>query len=125
MVSDIPPRMAEICANACSELIENSIKHAQNNSVVTVFIHVLNKTITVETSNESEKGHREALSQSLAALDTTPDPKLLFVERLLNPVEGKSHLGLIKIVMETKGTLECMPSEDGDMIRIRLCMRAE
>lgn len=125
VVSDVPPRTAEICANACSELIENSIKYAQNGSIATVLIHVLNNTITVETSNTAEKAHRDALSLCLTELDTTPDPKQLFVEKLLNPVGGESHVGLIKIVMETKGTLECIPSEDTDMIRIRLCMKAE
>lgn len=125
MVSDIPPRTAEVCANACSELIENSIKYARNDSVATVLIRVIENSITVETSNAAEKAHRDALHQALAELKTAPAPKQLFVKKLLNPLEGKSQLGLIKIVMETRGILECLPSENEEMIRIRLRMNAE
>lgn len=124
IVSDIPPRAAEICANACSELIENTIKYARNGSIATVLIHFIDNTITVETCNAAENEHIEALRHSLAALAAAPDPKQLFVEKLLNPAEGESRLGLIKIVMETKGTLECLPAEDANVMRIRLRMQA-
>ncbi len=125
LVSDIPPRSAEICANACSELIENSIKYARNDSVANVLIRVLKHLITIETCNIAEKTHRDMLQHSLAELKRAPDLKRLFVEKLLNPLEGKSQLGLIKIVMETRGVLEYLPSEDEEMIRIRLSMNAE
>ncbi len=124
VVSDIPPRAAEICANACSELIENTIKYSRNGTIVTVMIHFLDNTIAVETCNAAEEEYVKALRQSLAALAAAPDPKQLFIERLLNPVEDESRLGLIKIVMETKGTVECLPAEDANVIRIRLRMQA-
>ncbi len=124
VISDIPPRTAEICANACSELIENNIKYTPNGSIATVSIYVLDNEITVETINPAEQEYIEELSQSLETLRTASDPREVFVDKLMHPTEGKSQLGLIKIVVETEGTLELVKCDDGQTIHMELKMKA-
>ena len=63
IVSNIAPTIAENCANACSELIENCVKYTEDGSFATVFIHVLENTIIVETLNGADKQHRNALKE--------------------------------------------------------------
>ncbi len=65
-----------------SELIENSIKYARNDSVANVLIRVLKHLITIETCNIAEKTHRDTLQHSLAELKRAPDLKRLFVEKI-------------------------------------------
>ena len=124
LVSAVSPHIAEICANACSEMIENCIKYGHENSMAVVAIHVTNTTIVIETVNSTEREHAAELRRSLEALDATGDPKQLFVQKLLNPVQGKSHLGLIKMVMETKGALRIMPHAEDDVVHVVLRMNA-
>ena len=124
LLSIASPQMAEICANACSELIENCVKYGREESVAVVAIHVTNTTIVIETVNSTEREHAAELRRSLEALDATGDPKQLFVQKLLNPVQGKSHLGLIKMVMETKGALRIMPHAEDDVVHVVLRMNA-
>ncbi len=124
VVSGIPPRTAEICANACSELTENSIKYTPNGSIATVSIHVRDDEIIVETINPAEQEHIEALNQSLEALHTASDPREVFVDKLMHPIEGKSQLGLIKIVVETEGALELVKCDDDHTIHMELKIKA-
>ncbi len=120
---NVPPTMSENCANASSELIENCVKYTSEGSTVTVVISLNNSMLTVETINTAEERHRQALRKSIALLNTTSDPKQLFVETLQHPVEGKIHLGLIKIVMETEGQLECVLEQHADLAHVRLQIR--
>ncbi len=124
VISDIPPRTAEICANACSELIENSIKYTPNGSIAAVSIHVRDNEIIVETINPAEQEHIEELNQSLEALHTAPDSREVFVDKLMHPIEGKSQLGLIKIVVETEGALELVKCDDDHTIHMELKIKA-
>ncbi len=119
IVSNIAPTVAENCANACSELIENCVKYTKDGSFATVFIHVINNTIIVETINGAGPEDRAALQASLQALQAASDPKEVFIEKLLHPEEGKSQLGLIKIAMETQGTFQ-IREDDDEYIRLIL-----
>ncbi len=103
--TDIGPKTSEVCANACSELIENCIKYSENDSTIVVSIKAKGKSVTVETINRAEKEDKETLAEAVRKLNAASDPKQLFAEKLLNPVEGKSELGLIKIITETKGVI--------------------
>ena len=122
LVTDISPQISEICANACSELIENCIKYTQAETTAVVAIHATNAVITVETINPTEQGHKALLKDSIDALNAASDPKQIFVEKLLHPVDKKSHLGLIKIVMETKGTLELVQEQNDAVVHVKLHM---
>jgi hypothetical protein len=125
IVSNILARKAEVWANACSELIENSIKYTPNGSSATVTICVQGNEISVETINSAKKENIEALRESLATLEAASDPRQVFAERLMNPVRGKSQLGLIKIIMETKGTLELTQAEAEEVVQLKLRIHAE
>ncbi len=112
-------------ANACSELIENCVKFSKNDSTAVVSINVSDRSITVETINKAEKEHRETVSKEIEALNAASDPRQVFAEKLLNPAEGKSQLGIIKISMETKGKLELVQEPDEEVVRMKLEMKAE
>ena len=124
LVTDISPQISEICANACSELIENCIKYTQDETTAVVAIHATNTVITVETINPTKQNHKALLKDSIDTLTAVSDPKQLFVEKLLYPIDKKSHLGLIKIVMETKGTLELVQEQNDDVVHVKLHMNA-
>ena len=129
LASSVTPKIAETCANACSELIENCIKYAQNYTRAGVLIHVNQPDaaekadIIVETFNRSDPSHRECLSEAIAAINQTGDLKMLFVQKLLNPSYGQSHLGLVKLMLETKGRMEFLPAEN-HIAHVRLRMEA-
>ncbi len=125
IASDINPKVSEVCANACSELIENCVKFSKNDSTAVVSINVSDRSITVETINKAEKEHRETVSREIEALNAASDPRQVFAEKLLNPAEGKSQLGIIKISMETKGKLELVQEPDEEIVRMKLEMKAE
>ena len=124
LASSVTPKIAETCANACSELIENCVKYGREESVAAVAIHVTNTMIEIETVNATEPEHAAELRQSLDELNAADDLKKLFVQKLLHPMQGKSHLGLIKIVMETKGALRMMPHAANDIAHVALRMNA-
>ena len=63
LVTDISPQISEICANACSELIENCIKYTQDETTAVVAIHATNTVITVETINPTKQNHCFPLSE--------------------------------------------------------------
>ncbi|MCP4353674.1 MAG: hypothetical protein GY795_50145 [Desulfobacterales bacterium] len=123
--TDISHENAEICANACSELIENCIKYSSEDSNAVVYIKVSDRSISVETINTSEEEHKNIIAEGINKLNSVSDPKKLFAERLMNPVTGKSQLGLIKILMETKGVLELVREPNRGIIRLRLEMEAK
>ena len=129
LASSVTPKIAETCANACSELIENCIKYAQNYTRAGVLIHVNQPDaaekadIIIETFNRSDPSHHACLSESIAAINQTGDLKMLFVQKLLNPSYGQSHLGLVKLMLETKGRMEFLPAEN-HIAHVRLRMEA-
>ncbi len=124
MVADMSPKMSEICANACSELIENCIKYSKNSSIAAVSIKAKDENVVVETINTAEKVQKDTIIESIDKLNAASDPKYLFAESLLNPVEGKSQLGLMKILMETKGIIELIQEPDEEVVHVKLIMKA-
>ena len=125
LASAVSHESAENCANACSEMVENCIKYASNDSQAGVSICVKDTSILVETSNHAEAMHRQELQESIVALNEALDLSQLFVQKLMNPEEGVSQLGLIKIMMETKGRLELLPGQEPDIAHVRLSMEAD
>lgn len=125
LVSDITPHTAEVCANACSELIENCIKYSLENAISVVAIHVTDRDIVIETINSTKPDHLSELADAVKMLDIADDPKQVFIQKLMNPVAGKSHLGLSKIVVETKGSLSLVPHEEAGVVHVKLKMQAE
>ncbi len=125
LASSVPPKIAETCANACSELIENCIKYTRENTRSGVAIHVDKTDIIVETCNIAKVEDCSNLRNSISALQVTEDIKQLFVERLLQQTDGSGHLGLIKIALETKGRLELLKESADHAVHVRLCMEAK
>jgi len=125
VASSVLPKIAETCANACSELIENCIKYTQANTRAGVAIHVDKTDITVETCNIAEVADCANLRSSIAALQHAVDVKQLFVEKLMDTVAGSSHLGLVKIALETKGRLELLKESSDQAVHVRLYMEAK
>ena len=118
--SNVRLSISEVCANACSELLENCIKFTRNKSVAAISVSLTEQIIVVETINSTHGLHVEVLRQSLDALRAASDPQQLFINALLNSVEGQSRLGLIKIILETRGTLELVPQEEQEIVHLKL-----
>lgn len=125
LTSDVSPKMSEVCSNACSELIENCIKFSQDGSSAVVSIKVENKIITVETINSADKKDKTFLIKDIEKLNDAPDLKLLFAEKLLKPDKNRSRLGLVKIAMETGGTISLVHESDEDIVHMKLEMKTE
>lgn len=118
LVTDVSPQMSEICANACSELIENCIKYSSEGSVTDVAIRVANAVITIETINSSSEQHYQELMQTLSQINSGSDLKQLFVEKLVHSAVDKSQLGLLKIALETKGVLSLVPNDNDHILHL-------
>ncbi len=118
--SHVRLRISEVCANACSELLENCIKYTRNGSVVVVSVYLSEQTIVVETINSATGVHVEMLRESLDTLRAASEPQQLFINTLRNPDEGQSRLGLIRIILETSGTLELVPQEEPEIVHLKL-----
>ena len=128
VASNVSPKVAETCANACSELIENCVKYTREHTRAGVAIHVDKTHITVETCNIAEPEDCRSLRHSIAALQAANDVKQLFIEKLLKQSEGSGHLGLVKIALETKGRLELLKeqAEQAEQaVHVRLHMEAK
>lgn len=122
VASNVRSRISEVCANACSELLENCIKYTRNGSVAAVSVHLTEQTIIVETINSAYDEHIKVLRKSLDMLYATSELKRLFVENLLNP---DSHLGLIRVMLETKGTLELMKEKEQEIVHLKLHVKKD
>jgi hypothetical protein len=114
------PKTAENCANACSELIENCIKFSLVDTVSTVSIRIRERSIEVETRNRSDRDNLCMVTGMIEKLGEIDDLRSYFARTLLSPNRGKSQLGILKIVMETRGTLQIVPAKDPDLVQIRL-----
>lgn len=114
------PKTADTCANACSEMIENCIKFSLVDSMSSVSILIQDTSIIIETVNKAVKEHRECLVTMLKAIEESGNPRAMFADKLLKSTKGKSHLGILKILMETRGTLQISEKQDFEFIRVRL-----
>ena len=125
VTSNVSPKVAETCANACSELIENCVKYTQEHTRAGVVIRVDHMNITVETCNIAASEDCRGLSDSIAALQSAHDIKQLFIEKLTEQTEGCGHLGLIKIAFETGGRLELLKESANQAVHVCLHMEAK
>ncbi len=125
LASNVAPKIAETCANACSELIENCIKYTHENTRAGVAIHVDKTDITVETCNIADPKDCNSLTDSIAVLQTTSDIKQLFIEKLMGQPGESGHLGLVKIALETKGRLDLLKESANQAVHVRLYMEAK
>ena len=125
VASNVSPKVAETCANACSELIENCVKYTQEHTRAGVAIRVDHMNITVETCNIAAPEDCRSLHDSIAALQSTHDTKQLFIEKLAEQSGGCGHLGLIKIAFETRGRLELLKESATQAVHVCLFMEAK
>ncbi|MFH1156548.1 MAG: hypothetical protein V1793_22315 [Pseudomonadota bacterium] len=114
------PKTAENCANACSELIENCIKFSIVDTVSTVLIRINEASIVVETRNMADEHNLRMVQNMIQKLATIDDLREYFAQTLLTPNRGKSQLGILKIIMETKGAISFVNSSDDRAVHIRL-----
>lgn len=122
LVSGVSPKHSEICANACSELIENCIKYCREGSIANVTIRVENAIITVETFNRATSQHHQKLTGMLTQIRSSANLEQLFVETLILSTSDKSQVGLIKIAMETKGSLTLVSPQHDEILHLVLKM---
>ncbi len=120
------PKKAEVISNSASELIENCIKYSIMNAHSFVYIQVMGKTVTIETMNSSNPEQKSKIAEYMHFINTNSkdNPTRLYLEKIAESVHtGKSQIGLLKILMETKGTLEMVdhPGEE-NIVHIRVRM---
>jgi len=112
------PAMAEVISNASSELVENCIKYSKIGTYSFVLISVVNRDVRVETINSAETEQREKVRSFIRDINSGRKGLTeLYIERLTESASsGKSQLGFIKLLMETKGRIEIDESPDRDEI---------
>ena len=118
IISNVETKLADKCANASGELIENCIKYSKTNSQSQAIIRVDGNTIDLETSNYASQNDLNELSQIIDEIHNTTNIKELFAHHLLNSDTNQSQLGLIKIILETKGNISINNKVDKDIIHI-------
>lgn len=112
---------ADVTSNACGELVENCIKYSQRDTYAFVFIHVTDNTITIQTLNKCTPEQKNATVEYIKFINSEDTPlEEIYIKKVTESLEsGKSQLGLLKILMETKGTMEILDDED-DIFHIKV-----
>lgn len=119
--------VAENCANACSELIENCIKFTIIDKSSFILIDIVGEDIKIETVNWTEHEKKLELIEFIEGI-SKPDTDIqeLYVERVRESIlSEKSQLGLIKILMETKGKIQILRKEDDECVHLLLQINAK
>ncbi len=118
----VNPLISEAVSNASSELIENCIKYSVLDAYSFVLINVFERNIFIETVNkagqEQISGIKEILNYITGSNKTIND---VYIERIRQScMVGKSQLGLVKIILETKGNIMIIDEKDNDIIHLRI-----
>jgi hypothetical protein len=102
------PHLSEVISNSASELIENCIKYSHEETLSFVLIRVDGRIVTIETVNQSEPEELASVREFIRAIHLgEKTPAEMYVEKISESLQsGKSQLGLLRILMETEGTLE-------------------
>lgn len=123
IMNKIDYTIAENCANACSELVENGIKYSNENTEIYVLIRIGEGFVTVEIINETEENYKEILMKYFEDIekDSADDLMEMYLKKVKSAVNSNhSQLGIIKILMETKGKLEMLDKINKDLVHIKL-----
>jgi hypothetical protein len=122
------PKKAEVVSNSASELIENCIKYSEINSYSSVYIYVLGKIVGIETLNSSNPEQKSKIDGYIEFinLEGGSNPTKIYLEKITESIQtGKSQIGLLKVLMETQGTLEILEHKGEDkIVHLRVSMNA-
>jgi hypothetical protein len=121
------PQNAEIIANASSELIENCIKYSLVDAFSFVYIHVEDRVINIETVNKTSEEQREKIKAFLEYINKREKKAAeLYIEKISESlISGNSQLGLLKILMETNGSIELLENNtENDIVHLKVRMTA-
>ncbi len=122
IANDVAPTTSEDTANSCSELIENSIKYSMEKEESLVLIGINKPVITIETLNKSEVDQKEKLLTFVNEI-LTSSKKIteIYLEKVQKSVlSGESQLGIVKIIMETKGDIKLIEHEENDIVHVKV-----
>jgi anti-sigma regulatory factor (Ser/Thr protein kinase) len=118
---------AELISMSISELLENSVKYSQKQfkdpyPVVKIKLTVRKdkKKIFLEVENYADPDHIEILKQELKTIQSSGSREV-FIKKLREAAirdDGKSQLGLIRIIYEAKGTVTM--TQDGLTVRMKV-----
>ena len=113
---------SDICSSACSELFENCIKFCSENDKSTILINVSDDSIIMETFNKTEEKQRLNFFKYFDSVtEGSKDIIELYIENLRQSVfMDSAKLGLIKILMETKGKLYLLDRPEKNLVHIKL-----
>ncbi len=120
--NNIEYNICDNVANACSELIENTIKYGKINEEIFVLINIVEKKIIIETLNKSTIQQKESFTKYLENLSRElPDLTDLYLKRIQNSViTGISQLGLVKIMLETGGKIELLDKNLDEVVHLKV-----
>ncbi len=128
MATHAVPKTVEVISNSASELIENCIKYSEMNAHSFVYIQVMGKTVGIETMNSSTADQKRKISEYIQFINSTSkgNPTRIYLDKIAESIHtGKSQIGLLKILMETKGTLELIDHKnEKNIVHIRVRMNA-
>lgn len=116
--------LANVIANACSELIENCIKYSVVNTAAQVEIFAIRENVYVETINIADEAQILKIKETLKLIEANMDDLVdLYLKKIKKAQDtGKSQLGLIKIIMETQGRLSIIEEAEKGILHLQLKM---
>ncbi len=122
VANDVEQTISENTANACSELIENSIKYGLQDEESLVLIGIKKPLITIETLNKSTVEQKNLLGDFINEV-THSEKKIaeLYLEKVQKAIlSNESQLGLVKIMMETEGTVELVAHDEENIAHVKI-----
>ncbi len=105
-------RRAELISMSISELLENSVKYSQKQfkepspvARIRLSIRQEEKKVFVNVENYADPNHIEILKEEMKSIQSA-ESREVFIQKLREAAvrdDGKSQLGLIRIIYEAKG----------------------
>ncbi len=119
-------KTAEVIANSASELIENCIKYSVINTFSSIYISVMDGFVRIETVNTASDNNKKVLTQFIEIINSQKESLAsLFLKKIMDYAENiTSQIGLIKIMMESRGVIRLIDnSKENDIVCLRFEMK--
>lgn len=124
---DASPKNSEVISNAASELIENCIKYSKVESYSFVYIRVDGNKIGIETMNKATPDQKRELDYFMKSIkESDLSVTEIYIKKMIESINNKkSQLGILRIMMETEGTVDVVEDNDKDVVHFSVLMEVD
>lgn len=109
----------EAISNAFCELFENSIKYSKESSEAEIGIEITDNDITIYSQNISD--NKDILEEFIAEIEISEkNYEEQYLEKLKTINISNGQLGILRVLMETKGVIAFVKNTSKDLVYLTL-----